>query len=72
MRSRPFGKHRGVLALLVLASPGVLLAQGLALERDLTFELCITESALARMHAYKEEHPTSPARSIVVEEKKGA
>ena len=43
------------------------LAQGLALERNLFLELCVSEPALARMRAYEEEHITSPSRSIVVQ-----
>src|ERR1700719_253588 len=43
------------------------LAQGLALERNLFLKLCVSDSALARMRAYEEEHITSPSRSIEVE-----
>ena len=41
-----------------------IVAQGLALERNLFLKLCITEPALARMRSYEEENITSPSRSI--------
>jgi enoyl-CoA hydratase/carnithine racemase len=44
-------------------------AQGLALERNLFLNLCITEPALARMRSYEEANITSPSRSVEVEAK---
>jgi len=51
------------------SKPGValsLLAQGLALERNLFLKLCITEPALARMRFYEEKKIPSPSRSFEV------
>jgi len=45
------------------------LAQGLALERNLFLKLCISDSALARMRSYEEANITSPSRSIEVRSK---
>jgi enoyl-CoA hydratase len=42
------------------------LAQGLALERNLFLKLCVSESALARMHSYEEKKITSPSRGFEV------
>jgi enoyl-CoA hydratase/carnithine racemase len=44
-------------------------AQGLALERNLFWKVCISEPALALMRAYEEQNITSPSRSLVVEGK---
>ncbi len=45
------------------------LAQGLALERNLFMKLCVTEVALGKMKAYRDQNETLPSRSITVESK---
>jgi len=42
------------------------LAQGLALERNLFLKLCVSESALVRMHSYEGKKITSPSRGFEV------
>jgi hypothetical protein len=45
---------------------GLILAQGLALERNLFLKLCVSDAGLARMRSYEEKKITSPNRSFEV------
>ena len=61
------GEARVDSASLVRNATETLLAQGLALERNLFLKLCIiSESALARMRPYEGKKITSPSRGFEV------
>jgi enoyl-CoA hydratase/carnithine racemase len=54
----------GYIKRLIRNATNTLLAQGLALERNLFMKLCDSDQALARMCSYEEKKITAPSRPI--------